>query len=342
MSNKIVDIHFGPKTDIEKHDRLLSRAYSGIIQGVQEYGHDVTITRGAEQLDFDNGVIGEIWIPNSVNANIETIRSVGEISLATIGVIRDLGKKIRPRGEYNIPLLNDPKVIEYEDKLKAYDELLFDMQVPTVAMHDVQQALDELHGDTIFMKPANGSGGKNAEAVHRDDVERVMSENPDIRYIGQEFISTNAPFPQGIKGIDIDEHSKLCDTSHRHKELRMFAFFGNNQIKTVPIVRIMKEGNETSDSWIHVDPDTVPEELTDTAQVVFERLSEKTNTPEVYGVVDYVWGSTEHNQDREWMVGELNLWRPAVSRRNAHTAHLHDSAMAEQLVRIARSERGQQ
>ena len=82
----------------------------------------------------------------------------------------------------------------------------------------------------------------------------------------------------------------------------------------------------------------MPDELNEKAAEAFEKLSQRTGAGEIYGATDFIWGSTAREPDRRWLVGEINLWRPAVSRRKPDIARMHDKLIAEQLVRMAHSE----
>lgn len=343
MIEKAVGIHFGPKSDINKHDELLTRSFSGIIDGITEQGHEVVVTRGAEQLDFENGIAHEIWLPRRTETNSFVTQRLGEASLSMFGSIRDLGKKIRPKAPYDIPLLNGPSVIGYDAKLKSYQDLLFDMKGPTVSVSTASGSeLDHLQGDSIVIKPDQGSGGRGVEIVKRHEIQAILGQSPDVSYVAQEYIDMSAPFPSEIKGIDATEQDTLKALSDRKKELRMFTFYNKNETIVVPIARMMKEGDETSDTWLYVDPDSVPTELQQKAKQIFTRLEDKTGASEIYGAVDYMWGSTASEPERQWVVGEVNLWRPALSRRNKDIAQMHDKAMADQLVRMAQVKGGKE
>lgn len=336
MNTNIVAIHFGPKNDVPKHDGLLARAYGGIIKNVQSEGHDVVVTRGHQHYDFNAGFVDEVWRPEFTGADIRT-RVIGGVSIGSIGVVRDLGKLLRPTPQYDIPLLNGPEITRYDhSKLLTHTDILHDAQAKMTGLENVDEALDSLTGDRVIVKPDKGSGGRGVTLLERGRIREFLESNSETTYVAQEHIDMTAPFPDGIKGISEEQAEVLARLSHRKKELRMFVFYGEVETQVLPVARMMKEGDETADTWAFVDPQSVPEELALQAQELFGRLGAKTGTSEIYGAADFIWGSTEREPDNTWMVGELNLWRPAFSRKNSDMTMRYDRLVAQQLVRIAR------
>lgn len=346
MTEKMIGLHFGPKDDVQKHDLLLQRNYAGIIKNIYDGGHDVFVTRGAGHYDFQDGEVNEIWLPRLDDNGLRTRRRLGETAIAHIGAVRDFGKRLRPTKDHPLALINDPALLAYdESKLNAHRDMLFDRQVATVrADGDDDSLIDTLQGMRIVVKPDKGAGGRGVEIVERSDVGAVIGRNPDVTLVAQEYARTDSPFPVGIRGLDEDEQVKMDSLSGRQKEIRIFTFRGAEAFETVPVARFMAEGDETSDTWVHIDADSIPEELILSSRTVADRLAAKTIHGEVYAAVDHVWSATEAEPDPRWRVGEFNLWKPAFARKgDPSVARRYDKAVADQLVRLAnRNNKGEE
>ncbi len=337
----LIGFHYGPKDDPVKHDSRVTREFGGVMRHIQESsGHQPVVTRGAGHLDFTTGYVDELWVPTIEDGRVRTTRDMGGAALERFGVIRDLGKKIRPTEAHPVPLLNGPDVIRINDSKLAMYQLLFeDMQGLTLPLADAraaEAASEQLKGDLFIVKPDNGAGGRGVRAVDKTELRTILDViQPDKLHVVQEYVDMTRPFPAAIKGLDQEEQERLKSLENRKKELRVFVFYGANGMQVLPFARMLKQDDEKSDTWAILDPECTPEEVIGYCQTTFDRLSQQTGTPEIYGAEDFIWGSTASQPDPQWLAGEVNLWRPAVPRRKPEISNRHDQMLAEQLIRIA-------
>jgi hypothetical protein len=165
-----------------------------------------------------------------------------------------------------------------------------------------------------------------------------METVPKALHVVQEYVDMTQPFPADIKGLDDEETAMLERLKDRKKELRVFASYGKDSgIQLVPIARMMKEGDEKSDTWVFIKPDYIPDDVIALTTTAFTRLNEKTHADEIFGAMDFMWGSTASQPEPSWRAGEINMWKPAINRRKPELGRRVDSALASQLVRMASS-----
>jgi hypothetical protein len=340
MSGNLVAIHFGPKANPAEHDKVIARAYGGLIDAIEVRGFETVITRGADSYDFDEGTIQEHWRPQrNPDDDLISTRRLGGLAMEALGSVRDLGKKLRPSAQYPLALLNTPEVISYDDsKHGMYVDILYGMQGETHLLG--ADTPDVFSSGLLVVKPDKGSGGRGVHVIEREQLnglmDHLMKTVPDTLHVVQEYVDMTQPFPPDVKGLDGEETDMLEKLKGRKKELRVFCSYGKDgAMQLVPIARMMKEGTETSDTWVFIDPDYIPSEIVELTTVAFARLDDKTHAGEIFGAIDFIWGSTVSQPELSWRAGEINMWKPAVNRRKPEIGRRVDNALASQLVRMA-------
>ncbi len=345
-SRGLVGLHFGPKVDTHKHDELLNKHYRGIIQGVQDQGEEIVITRGKEHIDAISGIVDEIWVPQLSKEELITIVTLADVALDNFGVIRDYGGEMDLKDK--VIQINTLAVRQITDiKSNAHEKLFSDSQAITVPLgadfHP--DMLDAIPGDRVVIKPERSSGARNVHITTKNNVAKIIASMPDEAkkdgLVAQEYIDMYVPFPPDIRGTDETEQAKLTADSDRKKELRVFQFYGcrGDQVihHLLPQARIGQPGAEVlvGDYKLFVDPDYLPDEILGISERALRSVVNATGAKEVHGAIDFSFGRNAEGE-LAWRPVEFNSQKPSFDRGNQTVSSRFDAAVVAQLVRAAR------
>lgn len=269
--------------------------------------------------------------------------------LTRVGVIvsmvgRLLKKELLPQPEALPPIINENAVRSLGfNKARSYEEILepLGLGIPTALIEklaDVDDFLAVQKAERIVVKPNSGAGGKGIRRWHRNEVlgNFGTEEWGDKPQVLQPALDFTAPMPNYLRAYDAPsaEAFNCLSGSNASKELRVFVFRSPVESTVFPVGRVLNDG----DKWFFVDPDSIPEKLSDDSIKVIERAANVCGALALYGAVDFGYG-TAGPEDPDWHIIEANMRSPHLITYREHSgvAEVLRNLFVQQLLAVVRT-----
>lgn len=316
-----------------------SRPY--LIDQVRSRGVDVVVTRGVTALDAENGIAKDVSRPEYIDDGQVEIQRLGDVALNSLDVMRTIVKVVDV--DHILPVLNPTALRTHaRNKNQAAADLLrpagaygrqFSLFEPG---QSAAEHLDGLSGDAFVAKPNIGRLSGGVKVGDRAAVAEYLSEQ-ESPYLVEEKLDFTAPLP-GIKGIDEQQQARLDEANRLgvNKELRMY-YFGNGTWDSVMRVAKPGETDFSSDNWLFIDQDSVPDDVYMISSNVIDRIKQKFGHDEVNIALDFVFAAAASEPEPHWEVMEMNVAEPQLIREHEHMAisRRQHAKLATQIARIA-------
>lgn len=331
----------GAGSSVEKG--LLSWSRPFLIDSIRSNGVDVDVTRGITSLKDKEGMATNVQRPqyDDSSGGVE-LDSKGEVALSEYGVLRNI--LANTALDNYVTMLNPTPVRSLiRNKYDTIEKVLrpvgaLDRQVQLFdASTAATEVIAAINGNTVVAKPNTGARSQGVMVGDRRAIESHLAVM-DVPYLLEEKIDFTHAFPSELRGYDDNEQRRLDEANRTgvNKELRMF-YFGDNQWESVARVARPGETNFTDDKWLFIDDTTVPEEVRSISESVVRKLEDETGFSEMNIAVDFVYGTTDSNQEPHWQVMEVNGAEPQLVQLAQHPeiGRAQHVKLANQIARIA-------
>lgn len=326
---------------------LLSWSRPFLIEEVRKRGVDMLVVRGADSIDEIGETAHNVIRPEySADLKEVTIHQIGTRALESFDMMRSI--VARKSVDHILPVLNPTALrILTADKFRTADELLgpiglFDRQIAQVRdFDDIENALDSVQGATLVAKPNNGLRSIGVVVGSRNDVRQALAD-ADVDYVVEERLNFSPPLPM-IRGEDDIQQARLDSANQDgvNKEVRLYSF-GEQRWHAVGRIAKPGETDFRDDKWLYIDQDSVPVELLEAGEAVLDKAGELTGTSDVNVGIDFVYASTDADDEPRWRVMEVNSGEPQLVQLHEHEkiGRWHHEMLADQIVRTAVAKRG--
>ncbi len=163
----------------------------------------------------------------------------------------------------------------------------------------------------------------------------------DGDWIVEERLDMSQPLPLKGLGPQDDEKIAIVNKLGLPKELRAYSFGkdSSGKLATNFVMRASNKGDThlDHDSWVYLDPDSVPAVMVEQTSAVMEALGLHTGIKEIHAATDWVYASSRSSPDAHWPPMEINATEPQLVFEQQHTAtaRLQVGMLADQMLRIA-------
>ena len=180
---------------------------------------------------------------------------------------------------------------------------------------------------SAIVKPRHGNFGGGTRMMGRAALKRFYLDNPQFldKQIVQPAYNFKRAFPKTIKPYDQASAESFADLNRAGniKELRMYSFLSPTGTTTFPAARVLSpqvdDPAKVFSKWFFVDPESVPESLSDDTIKIMQRTARVTGSLAMFGAVDFGYGPAG-TEPSEWRVIELNALSPGMISRQEHFA----------------------
>ena len=218
----------------------------------------------------------------------------------------------------------------------------FNAGIPTALVEsivDVDVFLQAYPAKEYIIKPTSGTFGKG---VIRVKASEVMQQFSDPESFGKMIIQPAYDFsfdlPDTIKPFDEQarEGFEAVAKGDMAKEIRMYGMHSPDATIVYPVLRGLKDG---VDYWAAIDPDSVPEHVTDRSRDIIQRIAHETGSRAVYSALDIGYGSLDGG-DPEFKEIEFNGRMPYLFDKEKHVAvaGILRDRLADQIAASAHAE----
>lgn len=306
-------------------------------------GARVVLLGGKQNIHHDpdtnevNGQLYEVTLDREGKAHTQIEPRIGAV------VVRALLNTNRGYNSGRIPALNAPDVRQAADKRFIYTGPLAVLSPQTKVLQagaDARDIADHFTADKLVVKPASGSGGRDIAFVSAAqvaaEIEGRWRQDSVEDIVVQERV-VNMPWPATIRAFNPDENARLHNAVSQ--ELRMFDV--NN--KYIPIARVVDPGSEhqhhnTYDTYVALDPNTVPPEAYTAAQAIRTGLTSGGAILHTATAIDLSYGiRPSRGEEPEWLLVEANTLDPQFPKESQYfdLAHSLNDQRSQQLVCMA-------
>lgn len=315
-----------------------------LVREVRNLGVDVAAVRGADSLDTKHDMAYGVVSPEYLDKNSVVLKQLGNIALSEFGVLRNIVKSARV--EHAVPQLNphDLRILGRDKYGVAADFLnpadafhrVAALVRPGLEPRELQEVVASIPGEIAVAKP---NGGMRSEGIIVGPKSEVIEQlrDKEIDYIVEEKLDFSAVLPS-VKAIDESEQRRLDAANELgvNKELRLY-YFGKGVWDAVARVAQPGAVDFRDDKWLHIDLDTIPEELFKKGDDIIDRLRERVGTDEINIALDWVFASTVSHPEASWQVMEINVAEPQLVQLSEHydVGSRQHTKLANQIARIA-------
>lgn len=351
MSEKTVSIHVPAKksgTPQGEHvDEGLARwGRAELGNALIDYGLDLVYSRGSAAFDLDHNQ-ATVLRPHieQDESGMYVVRVRPEVIAATgLSAIRNVSKALST-DQVTLPELNHPHVRATARDKGTSNKLFGSYAKRSVLLDTIADlgSIEALAGDELVVKPRNGMKSENVHMINRRDMATFLAterETP-LRWIAEEKIDFSAPIP--VKGLTPTDQ-EMIDYANKQglpKELRAYTYGRDNDgnLITSYVLRTVNTGETRfgNDFWVYVEENSIPAEVAQGTDTVYESFSQHTGVSEMHLGIDWVYAIEPSSGDPRWMIMEANGSEPQLvyESENPTVARDQTQKLAAQLHRIA-------
>lgn len=209
-------------------------------------------------------------------------------------------------------------------KHRVQSEILepLDAGIPTALIEsivDVDVFLQAYPAKEYVIKPTSGTFGKGVVHVKASEVMQQFAD-PEIfgKMIIQPAYDFSLDLPDSIRPYDEKAKAdfEAVAKGDMAKEIRMYGMYSPDATVVYPVLRGLKDG---TDYWAAIDPDSVPEQVTNRSRDIIARIAHETGSRAVYSALDIGYGSLD-GADPEFKEIEFNGRMPYLFGKDKHVA----------------------
>jgi len=246
-----------------------------------------------------------------------------------------------------VPELNHPDVRKLTGDKAKTNQMLETVQLakPYVVYTrggDIDEAFDRMPSDHVVVKPRFGSRSEHLLVGTKNSVRnkwmREMDQVEDWLVEEQLFFAPRLPLLANSAAYQ--DQLDYVNRNNQPKELRAF-YFGRDDSGELVTNYVLKAHIPNSpvrgrNTYIGIDEDSIPQEVTTIVENVYSLIENNTNVREVHGCVDLSYVISATYQYPTWVTIELNS-KPGIFEAYIDRAATYKQTgmLADQLCRVA-------